>query len=134
MPVGSVASGSVVPAITLLWCLLRMQVTSRIVVPRQLAHRSLFQTTVFRSSFHRPGLHGIPLDACTMVYVTDTQEMATGEQKIKAKIYPKCSSTRKELCLQTVLSKVLLKHLILCEALFCTVSYKINWGNNISLQ
>ena len=60
--------------------------------------------------------------------------MAVREERIKAKIRLRYSSKRRDLCLQIALRKVLTKHLLLWDALLCSVSYKINWENDVTLQ
>lgn len=60
--------------------------------------------------------------------------MAVREERIKAKIHLRYSSKRQDLCLQIALRKVLTEHLLLWDALLCSVSYKINWENDVTLQ
>ena len=64
----------------------------------------------------------------------ETQILLLREERIKAKIRLRYSSKRRDLCLQRALRKVLTKHLLLWDALLCSVSYKINWENDVTLQ
>ena len=81
----------------------------------------LFQNPVFSSNFHLPGLRGLPLNRYAVVCLTDTQQMAVREERIKARIRLRSSSNRRDLCLQIALRKVLTKHLLLWDALLCSV-------------
>lgn len=49
------------------WCLLRVQIMTQAVVTRLVSLLS-FHTTVLRSGFHLPGLHGVLLGGRSMVY------------------------------------------------------------------
>lgn len=63
------------------WCLLRVQIMTRAVVARLVSLLS-FHTTVLRSGFHLPGLHGVLLGGRSTVY---QQHSRNGSRRRKDK-------------------------------------------------